>query len=70
MKYNSSPSDALLAEIKTVPTSLVAILNNKGEKSVFFAKQWMYKFANKTNKYLASLLYCRSHAQIISSIKY
>lgn len=55
-KYNTCPSDELLAEIETVKTSLEAILTIKAEKSVFYARQRMYEFANKPNKYLANLL--------------
>ncbi len=69
IKYNMHPSDGLLAEIETVKTSLEAILTNKAEKSVFFARQRMYEFANKPNKYLANLLRNRSQAHVISSIK-
>jgi len=69
IKYNTCPSDMLLAEIETVKTSLEAKLTNKAEKSVFFARQRMYEFANKPNKYLANLLRSRSQAQVISSIK-
>ncbi len=57
------PSDGLL------DSSLEAILTNKAEKSVFFARQQMYEFANKPNKYLANLLRNRSQAHVISSIK-
>ncbi len=69
IKYNMHPSDGLLAEIETVKTSLEAILTNKAEKSVFFARQRMYEFANKPNKYLANLLRNRSQAHVISNIK-
>lgn len=65
-KYNTCLSDVLLAEIETIKTSLEA---NKAEKSVFFARQRMYEFANKPNKNLANLLRSRSQAQVISSMK-
>ncbi len=55
MKYNTSPSDVLLAEIETVKTSLEAILTNKTEKSVFFARQRMYEFTNKPKKISSKL---------------
>lgn len=54
---------------KAVPASLETIVTRMAENSVFSAKQRMYKFDNKPNKYLANLLRCHSHTQSISSIK-
>ncbi len=47
IKYICTPQMDFWRRIETVKTSLEAILTNKAEKSVFFARQRMYEFANK-----------------------
>lgn len=54
-------------QIQTIQISLKAILTKK--KNHFFAKQWMYEFANEQNKHLVNLLRQHSQVQIISTIK-
>ncbi len=49
IKYNTHPSDVLLAEIETVKTSLEAILTNKAEKYVLLDSGCTNPLTNLTN---------------------
>lgn len=55
-KYDSCPSEKIRDELHTVKTALDVLLTKKAEKSIFFARQRLYDFANKPNCYLANLL--------------
>ncbi len=69
IKYNSSPSDELRNDIQMIKIALETLLTKKAEKSMFFARQRMYEFANKPYHFLANLLRNKAYTLNISGIR-
>ena len=64
----SSPSPDLLKELMATRTALNTLLIQDSEHSRKFAKQKLYEFRDKPNKYLANLVKKRTDSQTIVSI--
>lgn len=67
--FAKNPLDTNLESMLAVKASLNALLTHKAEQSIKLARQKLYEFGNKPNKYLARLINKKSDSHCISAIK-
>lgn len=67
--YAKNPPDTNLETMLAVKASLNTLLTHKAEQSIRLARQRLYEFGNKPNKYLARLVNYKSDSYCISAIK-